>query len=123
MRLLKIVVAWAAFLALVAVIGSAIIDAEHCRYTQDCRGYKHASQRYEENKHNETLWERTTNDPIAFYTLLLAVFTGGLTFASIWQGYFLVRADKTARTAADAALTTAQTAIAQATHMERYAAE
>jgi hypothetical protein len=40
---------------------------------------------------------------VAEYTEVLAWFTAVLAVASIFQGYFLIRADKTARTAADAA--------------------
>jgi hypothetical protein len=51
----------------------------------------------------ESFWERTTSDPLDLYTFLLAVFTAALVGVSTFQIYFLNRADKTARTAADAA--------------------
>ena len=82
----------------------------HCRQTKDCGGYQPATQKTPNGKHEETLWERTTHDPIALYTFWLAIFTAGLTVASIWQGYFLVSADKNARIAANAARDTAKAA-------------
>lgn len=51
----------------------------------------------------ESFWERTTSDPLDLYTALLAVFTGALVIVSACQIYFLIRADKTSRTAAEAA--------------------
>lgn len=35
----------------------------------------------------KTLWERTTSDPVAFFTLWLVIFTGGLTVSTmmLWQ--------------------------------------
>jgi hypothetical protein len=43
------------------------------------------------------------DDRIAEYTLWLAVLTGGLVLVSAGQGYFLLRADRTARMSAEAA--------------------
>jgi hypothetical protein len=41
---------------------------------------RHAAHKAEECK---TLWERTTTDPVAFFTLWLVIFTGGLTVSTI----------------------------------------
>ncbi len=49
------------------------------------------------------IWDRTFEDPVAFYTFVLGIFTGLLAIVSGTQIYFLMRADTTARTAADAA--------------------
>jgi hypothetical protein len=49
------------------------------------------------------IWDRTWEDPVAFYTLVLAIFTLCLVVVSIAQGYFLLRTDKTARISAEAA--------------------
>jgi len=46
---------------------------------------------------------QSTDDRLARYTLWLAIFTGALVVVSGIQGYFLLRADKTARLAANAA--------------------
>ena len=63
------------------------------------------------NAKTEPLWVPT--DSVGLYTLVLAVFTGLLVFVSIGQGYFLLRADKTARIAANAANLSAKAAIGQ----------
>jgi hypothetical protein len=47
--------------------------------------------------------EEKADDKVARYTLYLAILTGGLVAVSAFQGYFLLRADKTARMSADAA--------------------
>jgi hypothetical protein len=59
----------------------------------------------------ESFWDRTTNDPLDLYTLFLAIFTAALVGVSTFQIYFLNRADKTARTAAEAAKLSADAAI------------
>ena len=64
----------------------------------------------EHNTKAEPLWVPT--DSVGLYTLVLAVFTGLLVGVSAGQGYFLLRADKTARIAANAAELSARAAIA-----------
>jgi hypothetical protein len=58
----------------------------------------------------QSLW--VPIDSVGLYTLVLAVFTGLLVGVSGVQGYFLLRADKTARIAANAADLSARAAIA-----------
>lgn len=53
----------------------------------------------------------STEERLADYTLLLAIFTGLLVGVSVFQGYFLIRADKTARQTANAAMLSAEAAI------------
>jgi hypothetical protein len=48
----------------------------------------------------QSLWIPT--DSVGLYTLVLAAFTALLVGVSAWQGYFLLRADRTARIAANA---------------------
>jgi hypothetical protein len=48
-------------------------------------------------------WQWTTHDAVSFYTFVLAIFTGVLGSVAIVQIRYLIRADKTARVAADAA--------------------
>jgi hypothetical protein len=55
--------------------------------------------------------ERTAEKQIAYYTKWLAWFTGALVAVSAFQGYFLLRSDKTARIAANAADLSARAAI------------
>jgi hypothetical protein len=66
----------------------------------------------EHSAKTESLWVPT--DSVGLYTLVLAVFTGLLVGVSGIQGYFLLRADKTARIAANAADLNARASIALA---------
>jgi hypothetical protein len=58
----------------------------------------------------QSLWIPT--DSVGLYTLVLAGFTALLVAVSAWQGHFLLRADKTARIAANAADLNARAVIA-----------
>lgn len=58
------------------------------------------------------VWDRTWEDPVAFYTFVLSIFTGLLFIVSSAQIFFLVRSDKTARITAEAANLSAKAAIA-----------
>ena len=51
----------------------------------------------------ELLWRKTTTDPVAAYTGVLAVLTFCLVGVAFFQGIMLIRSDKTARTSADTA--------------------
>lgn len=106
---------------LVVGFGCAVWIAQQCEETKNCAGYSRAHYSAPQQQPAETLWERTLRDPLALYTFLLAIFTCGLAAASIWQGYFLIQADRTARRAADAALLNAKTAGTQATHLQNSA--
>ncbi len=57
-----------------------------------------------------SLWVPT--DPVGLYTLVLAVFTAVLALVSIFQGFILIRSDKTARISAEAAKRSADAAVA-----------
>ena len=73
------------------------------------------SQQIEKTDHPQTAnegAERTAEKQIAYYTKWLAWFTGALVAVAGIQGYFLLRADKTARIAANAADLNARAAIA-----------
>ena len=58
-----------------------------------------------------TIWERTWDDPVAFYTFVLGIFTALLAVVSAIQIGFLIEANKTARRAAEAADLSARAAI------------
>jgi hypothetical protein len=58
----------------------------------------------------ETLWQRTFEDPVAFYTLVLSIFTAVLAVVAIVQIRFLARADETAGISAEAARKSADVA-------------
>jgi hypothetical protein len=73
------------------------------------------SQQIEKTDHPQTAnegAERTAEKQIAYYTKWLAWFTGALVAVSGVQGYFLLRADRTARIAAESAKQSADAAIA-----------
>jgi hypothetical protein len=73
---------------------------------------QHAANKERENRNRDkaqSLWIPT--DSVGLYTLVLAVFTGLLVCVSGFQGYFLLRADKTARIVADAASLNARAAL------------
>jgi hypothetical protein len=58
------------------------------------------------------LWSKTWEDPVAFHTAVLSLFTALLVVVSGLQGWFILRADATARIAANAADRSAKAAIA-----------
>jgi hypothetical protein len=62
----------------------------------------------------KTFWQKTEEDPTAYFTMWLVIFTGVLSTVSIVQIGFLIRSDVTARRSADAALLAAQAAGRQA---------
>jgi hypothetical protein len=108
---------------LTVLFGRLWFVADECSRTENCGGYRSAEYSTPNQKHEETVWDRTISDPIALYTFLLAIFTLALAAASVFQGYFLIRADSTAKTAADAALATANAINTQNTHIENSLAE
>lgn len=57
-------------------------------------------------------WNWTSHDPVAFYTFVLAIFTGVLGATAIVQIRYLRKADETTRVAASAADRSARAAIA-----------
>jgi hypothetical protein len=59
------------------------------------------------------IWDRTWDDPVAFYTFVLGIFTALLVGVSSSQGYFLFRTDRTARESAEAAKIAAEAAKLQ----------
>jgi hypothetical protein len=54
--------------------------------------------------------EWSTNDPVAFFTFILAIFTGALVVISSIQIRFLIKADRTASISANAARDAAEAA-------------
>jgi hypothetical protein len=56
------------------------------------------------------IWDRTWEDPVAFYTFVLSIFTGLLAIVTATQIVFLIRADRTARITAEAAKKSAEAA-------------
>lgn len=75
-----------------------------------------------EAKHDNILtdaWNWTTQEPISFYTSLLAIFTGALVLVAGIQIRYLTRADITARRSAIAARRSAIAARRSADHIPR----
>lgn len=107
------------FAAFLAGAGFEIRSAQQCYDTKQCAGHKHFTYEAVHGGQEKSFWEWTSHDPVALYTFWLAIFTFCLVLVSATQIRYLIRADETARTSAEAALTTARTAIEQAAHMER----
>jgi hypothetical protein len=75
---------------------------------------------YYEAKHDNILsdaWNWTTQDPVSFYTFILAIFTGVLGVTAFVQIRYLRKADETARIAADAAKKSADAGKISADHI------
>ncbi len=69
-----------------------------------------SAQSGEQQKSKETFWERLTDDPTAYFTAVLALFTFVLAGTSFFQIYFLFSADRSTRLAARAAINSANIA-------------
>jgi len=95
----------AGFLATVWYSSQQSPHAEHS-YTANTNARSDAS--YAEKI--EAVWKRTFEDPVAFYTLVLSIFTGSLAIISIVQIGFLIRAEETSRKTAQAAKDSADAA-------------
>jgi hypothetical protein len=87
---------------------SAVSPCDYCR----------AGSIASDDKPPETFWQRTTDDPVAAYTAVLAIFTAALVGVSAIQIFFLIKADKTAAVSAEAALKAAKAAI-ESSYLER----
>jgi hypothetical protein len=100
------------FVLAIALVVSVVAPFQPPQHEQQ-QNYaeQQSKEKAAEHKPSKSLWERTHEDAVAFYTFILSCFTGLLVAVSGIQGYFLLRADKTARTAADAAKRTAQAAV------------
>lgn len=76
--------------------------------------------KYPQGNEPETFWQRTTDDPIAVFNLLLVAFTGVLAAATIWLGYATLKLWRTTEGHAEhlentAKAATDQVAVARAT--------
>jgi len=108
------------WLSLIVLIGAFIVawsSADQCSRTEDCGGYRATYNKSTEGGFQELTHGETAEELLARYTLWLALFTGALVITSVFQGYFLIRADRTARTVANAALATATAIGTQNTHI------
>ncbi|MGO9234793.1 MAG: hypothetical protein ACLP4V_12210 [Methylocella sp.] len=67
----------------------------------------------------KSLWQRTTEDPVAFFTFWLVVFTAVLSVVAVLQIKFLTRAENIATAPAEAAKQSANVAERTLTELER----
>jgi len=70
-------------------------ERQHC--------YEQAKEIGHKTEECMNLWERTTSDPVAFFTFTLTIATLALVAVSLRQFHYLKRSDITARIAAEAA--------------------
>jgi hypothetical protein len=99
--------AWFALLGCLAVaIGFELNDA--ARYQAAHNNYTQPNKKSEYVAASES-----ADDRIARYTLWLAIITGGLVGVSAFQGYFLIRADRTATRTSEATAGLVNTGRAQ----------
>ena len=66
------------------------------RGEMDFAAQRGPQSKYERDNLVETLWQRTFDDPVAFYTFVLSVFTGLLAIVSSIQIRYLIKADRNA---------------------------
>lgn len=107
-----------AFLVFLSGFTLLVISTENNYYQS--ASYKRQAQRADKDCRDvdgEPFWQRVDCDPAAYFTEWLTIFTAVLSGVSLVQFYFVMRADKTARETADAALRAATTAKIQADHM------
>jgi hypothetical protein len=95
---------WAAILGWQAAYAPTEMEKQACN--QKARGADYKTEAC------ESFWERTTRDPVAFFTFTLTVVTLALGAISVRQFHYLRRSDETARIAATAAKAAADAAVA-----------
>ncbi|SRR6266508_1322615 len=82
------------FLVLVAAL---LFGPEHSQGPKIANAQEHAADSRTQTEQNKSFWQRTTDDPVALYTLVLSVFTGLLVVVTgglIWIGWRQVRLTK-----------------------------
>lgn len=112
-KLLEGIALLAGTVFVVVVIGLAVIYSSPPSGTPT--NQQTNEQRQPENnnsKERKSFWQKTTDDPIAFFTLWLVVFTGILGAVSVIQLNLLRRAEITAIVSANAAKMAADAALA-----------
>jgi hypothetical protein len=69
----------------------------------DAQAYRDSNKKNSEGERNETIWERTRNDPTAYFTFWLVIFTGVLAVSTIGLWLVTGTAARAARDSADVA--------------------
>lgn len=103
-RLAKVIVLSAALAGLISFYANEIWRSSKGPHASQIQIHQEHPQY--EAKHDNIFadgWNWTTQDPVSFYTFLLAIFTAALVSVSAVQIRFLIRADRTARISAIAA--------------------
>lgn len=97
-----------AFFILIVSAFAFTLDHDHQAYSAYCQTAEH--QKTETCEPEKPFVEKLLGDPAAFFTAVLAVLTLVLAVVGVFQVVFLVRADTTARIAANAAKLSAEIA-------------
>jgi hypothetical protein len=105
LKSLKLIWLAASFALIFLVIGAAVYAVQYYEPTQ-----QHAEQEAQ-NQGEAKAIDILASERVAYYTKVLAIFTGALTGMGLLQIFFLFRADRTAEKTANAALRSAQAAI------------
>lgn len=72
------------------LITAFLFWSEHLQNLQIANAQEHLNNTIINTQPNKSVWQRTTDDPVALYTLVLSVFTGFLVFVTgglIWVSY------------------------------------
>jgi hypothetical protein len=113
---------WPLFAAIMGlVVGGSVVSAVSQPNQEQHIGNSNAPSDSNTNQHQPSktswqaltvIWDRTWEDPVAFYTFVLSIFTALLAIISATQIAFLIRADRTARITAEAADLNARAVVA-----------
>lgn len=106
----------AALVALIAVVGAAAVIA-----VEYFEPKKQEAVEETKNKNELDAINILASERVAYYTKVLAIFTGALSVFGLLQIFFLIRADETARVSANAARDAAEAAKAQSIEMNKAA--
>lgn len=107
-----------ALIALLAIAGAVIVlsprqappNQEHTQQSEAKEANDEGKAEKNQAISRRQLWVRTLNDPVALFTAVLALFSGGLLAVAGLQIWLLVRSENVARESANAAKKAAQAA-------------
>jgi hypothetical protein len=74
----------------VFLVAMFLFAAEQAQGPQIAKAQEHPHNTAAQTEPHKSFWERTTDDPVALYTLVLSVFTGLLVIVTgglIWIGW------------------------------------
>jgi hypothetical protein len=103
-KALEIAAFFAAILFFLALVGLIVLySSKPAPEPTQQQGSEQHESKDEGAKEGKSFWQRTTEDPVAFFTLWLVVFTAVLSGVAVIQIKFLVRSEGIAEKTADAA--------------------